>query len=520
MSRSAAISSAPLIGRKPHARRPRADGASSVSMRRAVSASIASALARIEKMRQVGRDRDYRLGPAPKDPQRLGDLMRIGVADQNGDDLERGRQHRLQHDEVHFERMLARERPRVDENAASLGEFGLSDGATGASPSGVRAAAGRMDREPAERGAMRGADDDDASRRLGAARPGAERCRRDRARVEDAGMGRDCELWRDAAVGLRAPAHVRDQSAQGYRLAPDRTFPRLARDGLRLTPWRRPIAFLLECRRRAQRPARALGSVPPLAENRAQRAVGQNGGQAMDAEDCIDVGYWTRLVDGRVECGLCPRFCKMRPGQRGLCFVRRAREDGEGMELTGYGRLDRLLRRPDREEAARIISCRGRRCSRSERRVATSPARSAELGHFQEHVGEVARLSAPRRRGTIARAAERLGCASVALYIQRSGHLFLEYAPRHGQAALPRAGRRERSHVTAGFVCEEAAQAGLFGEHGRGKRRPQGVHRAASIAAMRTARSPPVLDTLIYSSRETERVDRDHERSLIPGREQ
>ena len=58
----------------------------------------------------------------------------------------------------------------------------------------------------------------------------------------------------------------------------------------------------------------------------------------MDAEDCVDVGYWTRLEDGRIECGLCPRFCKMRAGQRGLCFVRRAREDGDGMELTGYGR--------------------------------------------------------------------------------------------------------------------------------------------------------------------------------------
>src|ERR1700722_2189470 len=60
----------------------------------------------------------------------------------------------------------------------------------------------------------------------------------------------------------------------------------------------------------------------------------------MDAESetCVDVEYWTKLDDGRIECGLCPRFCKMRPGQRGLCFVRRAREDGEGMELTGYGR--------------------------------------------------------------------------------------------------------------------------------------------------------------------------------------
>jgi pyruvate formate lyase activating enzyme len=36
----------------------------------------------------------------------------------------------------------------------------------------------------------------------------------------------------------------------------------------------------------------------------------------MDAEfeTCVDVEYWTKLDDGRIECGVCPRFCKMRPG--------------------------------------------------------------------------------------------------------------------------------------------------------------------------------------------------------------
>src|ERR1700688_1443337 len=41
----------------------------------------------------------------------------------------------------------------------------------------------------------------------------------------------------------------------------------------------------------------------------------------------------------------------MRPGQRGLCFLRRARKDGAGMELTGYGRstgfcLDPIEKKP------------------------------------------------------------------------------------------------------------------------------------------------------------------------------
>ncbi|HKJ70382.1 MAG TPA: AmmeMemoRadiSam system radical SAM enzyme [Gammaproteobacteria bacterium] len=46
--------------------------------------------------------------------------------------------------------------------------------------------------------------------------------------------------------------------------------------------------------------------------------------------------YWHRLPDGRVQCDLCPRFCKLREGQRGLCFVRGRAHDG--MVLTTYGR--------------------------------------------------------------------------------------------------------------------------------------------------------------------------------------
>jgi pyruvate formate lyase activating enzyme len=46
--------------------------------------------------------------------------------------------------------------------------------------------------------------------------------------------------------------------------------------------------------------------------------------------------HWHRLSDGRIQCDVCPRFCKLHEGQRGLCFVR-ARA-GDGMVLTTYGR--------------------------------------------------------------------------------------------------------------------------------------------------------------------------------------
>ena len=46
--------------------------------------------------------------------------------------------------------------------------------------------------------------------------------------------------------------------------------------------------------------------------------------------------YWHKLDDGRVQCDVCPRACKMHDGQRGLCFVRGV-EDGE-VRLYTYGR--------------------------------------------------------------------------------------------------------------------------------------------------------------------------------------
>ena len=49
----------------------------------------------------------------------------------------------------------------------------------------------------------------------------------------------------------------------------------------------------------------------------------------------VTTKYWHLLGDGRVQCDVCPRACKMHEGQRGLCYVR-AVEGGEVI-LTSYG---------------------------------------------------------------------------------------------------------------------------------------------------------------------------------------
>jgi pyruvate formate lyase activating enzyme len=54
------------------------------------------------------------------------------------------------------------------------------------------------------------------------------------------------------------------------------------------------------------------------------------------ADGVVAGQWWQRLQNGRIQCNLCPRYCKLRDGQRGFCFVRQA-QDGQ-MMLTSYGR--------------------------------------------------------------------------------------------------------------------------------------------------------------------------------------
>jgi len=46
--------------------------------------------------------------------------------------------------------------------------------------------------------------------------------------------------------------------------------------------------------------------------------------------------WWHRLEDGRIQCDLCPRDCKLHDGSRGACFVRQ--NIGGRIILTTYGR--------------------------------------------------------------------------------------------------------------------------------------------------------------------------------------
>ena len=170
----------------------------------------------------------------------------------------------------------------------------------------------------------------------------------------------------------------------------------------------------------------------------------------MDADDCVKVDYWTRLEDGRIECRVCPRFCHLRAGQRGLCFVRRAREDGDGMELTGYGRstgfcVDPIEKKPLNHflPGSSVLSFGTAGCN-----LACAFCQNWDISKSRE----TARLSSHAPPDAIARAAENLGCASVA-YTYNDPTIFLEYAVDTAEACRARGIRNVA--VTAGFICDE-----------------------------------------------------------------
>jgi len=52
--------------------------------------------------------------------------------------------------------------------------------------------------------------------------------------------------------------------------------------------------------------------------------------------ECHPAKYWHKLEDGRIQCDICPRDCKLHEGQRGACFVRGRMNDQ--VVLTTYGR--------------------------------------------------------------------------------------------------------------------------------------------------------------------------------------
>ena len=158
--------------------------------------------------------------------------------------------------------------------------------------------------------------------------------------------------------------------------------------------------------------------------------------------------YWHATDDGRIQCDLCPRFCRLRDGQRGLCFVRA--RDGERLVLTTYGRssgycIDPIEKKPLNHflPGTPVLSFGTAGCN-----LACKFCQNWDISKSREF-DTLADRAAPE---TIARAAQALGCKSVA-FTYNDPVIFLEYAVE--AAAMCRAVGVKTVAVTAGYICSE-----------------------------------------------------------------
>jgi pyruvate formate lyase activating enzyme len=164
--------------------------------------------------------------------------------------------------------------------------------------------------------------------------------------------------------------------------------------------------------------------------------------------------YWHRLEDGRVQCDVCPRACKMRDGQRGLCFVRGV-ECG-AVYLYTYGRssgfcVDPIEKKPLNHflPGTPVLSFGTAGCN-----LACKFCQNWDMSKSRE----MDTLTDQATPGMLADAAEGLGCASVA-YTYNDPTVFMEYATDVATVCHERGIKSVA--VTAGYICA-APRAELY----------------------------------------------------------
>jgi pyruvate formate lyase activating enzyme len=211
--------------------------------------------------------------------------------------------------------------------------------------------------------------------------------------------------------------------------------------------------------------------------------------------DAVPGRYWHAMDDGRVQCDLCPRFCKMREGQRGLCFVRGVANSE--VVLTTYGRssgfcVDPIEKKPLNHflPGTPVLSFGTAGCN-----LTCKFCQNWDISKSRQFD----KLQAKATPEMIAEAAVKTGCKSVAV-TYNDPVIFLEYAVDVAEACHDRGIKMVA--VTAGYITPEprvefyrhmdAANVDLKGF-------TEGFYKDLCTGSL-----APVLETLKYLKHETD----------------
>ncbi len=165
-------------------------------------------------------------------------------------------------------------------------------------------------------------------------------------------------------------------------------------------------------------------------------------------DSIVSTRYWHRLDDGRLQCDLCPRHCKLRDGQRGLCYVRQRLDDE--VKLVSYGRssgfcIDPIEKKPLNHffPGSAVLSFGTAGCN-----LACKFCQNWDMSKSRE-MDTLADSASPEK---LARVAGELDCLSVA-FTYNDPVIFHEYAIDVAAACHERGIKSVA--VTAGYIDPE-----------------------------------------------------------------
>ena len=218
--------------------------------------------------------------------------------------------------------------------------------------------------------------------------------------------------------------------------------------------------------------------------------------------------YWHKINDGRIQCDLCPRDCKLKEGQRGACFVRMRQDDQ--MVLTTYGRssgfcVDPIEKKPLNHfyPGSSVLSFGTAGCN-----LACKFCQNWDISKSKN----MDRLMAQASPEAIARAAEENTCKSVA-FTYNDPVIFIEYAMDTAVACHARGIKTVA--VTAGYIHKTARRD--FYLNIDATNIDLKAFSDAFYYKLTGSHLQPVLDTLAYLKNETD-VWFEITTLLIPGK--
>lgn len=209
----------------------------------------------------------------------------------------------------------------------------------------------------------------------------------------------------------------------------------------------------------------------------------------------VETKYWHTLEDGRVQCDVCPRFCKLHEGQQGLCFVRA--NQGGRIVMTSYGRssgfvIDPIEKKPLNHflPGSGVLSFGTAGCN-----LACKYCQNWDMSKARD----MDRLMDQASPEQLAEAARQVGARSLA-YTYNDPVIFLEYAIDTAKEARKRGVKNVA--VTAGYITPEP-RAEFF------------AHMDAANIDLKSfdekfyyklcgGHLQPVLDTIEYVAKETD----------------